>query len=105
MRILTDWQGAGPQMGVQMERYNPSDEVVASELEGSFALLNLETSEYFKLNATGAHIWKRIADGATLEQLVSAICEEFDVSADECSQDVAALLASLERAKLVVRAN
>ncbi|NJS14169.1 MAG: PqqD family protein [Sphingopyxis sp.] len=88
-----------------MEKYSAADDVVACELDGSFALLNLETSEYFKLNEPGAVIWKRMADGATLAELVSAISKEFDVSDDECREDVTNLVVSLEKAKLVARAN
>jgi hypothetical protein len=88
-----------------MEKYSAADDVVACELDGSFALLNLETSEYFKLNETGAVIWKRMAEGATLTELVSAICKEFDVSDEECRADVTDLVVTLEKAKLVARAD
>lgn len=88
-----------------MTIYNARDDVVACELEDSFAILKLDTSEYFKLNSTGAVIWGRLADGASLEQLVESVCMNFDIGPDECRDDVAALVEELEGAGLVDRAD
>lgn len=86
-----------------VERYSTQEDVVACELDDSFAILKLETSEYFKLNATGALVWERISGGAGLDELVEAVCTDFDIGPEECRQDVAALVAELEKAGLIVR--
>lgn len=86
-----------------VERYSTQEDVVACELDDSFAILKLETSEYFKLNATGALVWERISSGATLDEIVEAVSSNFDIGPEECRQDVIALVAELEKAGLIVR--
>lgn len=86
-----------------MERYSTQEDVVVCELDDSFAILKLETSEYFKLNATGAVVWERISDGAKLDELIEAVCANFDIGPEECRHDVVALVAELEKAGLIVR--
>ena len=86
-----------------VERYSTQEDVVACELDDSFAILKLETSEYFKLNATGALVWERISSGATLDEIVEAVSSNFDIGPEECRHDVIALVAELEKAGLIVR--
>lgn len=86
-----------------MAIYRAREDVVACELDDSFAILKLDTSEYFKLNSTGAVIWERLSDGASLEQIIESVCTNFDIGPEQCRDDVGALVAELEGAGLVAR--
>lgn len=76
-------------------------EVVACELEGGKALLDLGTSSYFRLNATAALIWEWLADGMTMASLVDRMLDEFDVEKDVVSRDVEAIVGAFAEAGLV----
>ena len=41
-----------------------------------------------KLNDTGELMWKKLTDGATKEELVEAILEEYETTEDKVSSDV-----------------
>jgi hypothetical protein len=56
------------------------------------------------LNETAARVWELCATPRSLDQLVTALADEYEVSADELRKDVGDLLASLGDRHLVVAA-
>ena len=50
------------------------------------------------LNESGVMLWRILEEGASREQLVSALTAEYDVTHDIALQDVNAFLAKLEKA-------
>lgn len=78
-------------------------EVVASEVDGGAALLDLRSSQYYGLNPVGAFVWDQIQTPKTLDALAAAVAEAFDVEASACRADIAGLLAQFESAGVVRR--
>ena len=67
-------------------------EVVASEVDGGAALLDLRSSQYYGLNTVGAFVWSQIQTPQTLDGLAVSVSEAFDVEASACRADIAGLL-------------
>ena len=66
-------------------------------------LLNLETLFYYSLNKTGTLLWREI-DGnksTTLDELVSKVCERFEVERDTARQEVGTFVRYLEQYKMI----
>ena len=78
-----------------------SDGVVACDLDGDSALLNLDTSTYYKLNSVGTLVWKTIESPVSVQALSSVVSSAYDVDAEICARDLDALLASLLEADLI----
>ena len=73
-----------------------SDDVVAREVAGETVLLNLESGTYFGLNETGGMVWQLLDEGsATLEDICTAIEEEYDIAREDIESDVLALAEDL----------
>jgi hypothetical protein len=70
-------------------------------VEGEVLALDNETSTYLALNRTGSVVWAALAEGATRDELVSAVTAAFDVDAETAAHDVDALLAELRRHNLL----
>lgn len=87
------------------DRYTACVGAVACDLDNGRAVLNLETSEYFRLNATAAIVWYCLEHGGTVAEIVQRICDEYDVPAAECQDDIVALLEELEEAGLIDKAS
>jgi Coenzyme PQQ synthesis protein D (PqqD) len=49
------------------------------------------------LNPTGRFIWELLAEDRSLEELVAAVVEQFDVEADRAGADVRAFVNDLSR--------
>lgn len=81
--------------------YAPSDTVAAAVLDGETTLLEPTRGLYFGLDAVGTRVWEHLP--ASVDTLVGALCEEFDVEPEVCRVDVEELLEALVERALVVR--
>lgn len=71
--------------------------------DSTAVLLNLNTLLYFKLNRTGAAVWKQIEEWQilTLEDLVRIVCERFDVGEQEARQFIREFVRRLEEFQMI----
>ncbi len=77
------------------------DDVLTAHLENEAVLLDLESKNYYRLNATAAHIWKALESGITPEQLVDSVTAEFAVDRTAAEAAIARLLAELDSRNLL----
>ena len=53
------------------------------------------------LNETGAFLWKKLSDGCSYDQLVSAILAEYDIDEATAKKDIDAFLGTARSANLI----
>ncbi|MBQ9941023.1 MAG: PqqD family protein [Clostridia bacterium] len=53
------------------------------------------------LSETGVLLWKKLEDGATQDQLISALLEEYDVDVETAGKDVKSFTDNLIRAGIL----
>ena len=58
-------------------------------------LVNLDSSQIFELNDSGARLWLSLSEGKTVEETAAAMLEEFDISPEKLGQETEALLGQL----------
>ncbi len=81
--------------------YKQSPRQVSCEINDEVVILDLERSMYFGLRGAGVQIWQSLAEPRSIADLCAVVQGEFDVSERECEDDVAEVLASLQREGLV----
>ena len=54
------------------------DDVLTAQLQGEAVLLDLQTKRYYRLNATGAMIWKGVQDLLDSHAIVDALVRATD---------------------------
>jgi hypothetical protein len=64
------------------------------EIDGQVAIVSVDVSRVRVLNDVAGFIWKR-CDGATVDNLVSSICAEYNVDESQAERDVMAFLGDL----------
>lgn len=84
--------------------YRVPVDVLAAHLEGEAVLLNMDTKDYFRLNATAACVWKGLERGMDRPALVDELCANFEVEPDEAAGELDRLLGELEARRLIVAA-
>lgn len=72
-----------------------SDTVTCARLGEESVLLNTETGLYFGLDAVGTTVWEALERGATPDEIVAHITEQYDVVAERAQADVAAFFDEL----------
>jgi len=73
----------------------PSARVAWQLLDGEAILIDLAGGGALGLNASGSFLWARLADHDP-DQLVAALCREFDVTVAAAQADVTGFLQLLE---------
>ena len=84
-------------------RYRPRDEEVASKvIDGEAIIINLANGVYYSMDKVGALIWVLLQAGCTLEEMILAVTDQYDVSREEAESNVRELVQELIQENLVV---
>jgi hypothetical protein len=79
----------------------PADNVSYHDLAEGGVLLDVETGEYFSLNAVGREIWKLISGPTRVSDLVSAVADLMAEPDDSLESDVQDFVGSMLERGLV----
>jgi hypothetical protein len=85
-------------------RFTIPDSAVFRELDGEAVLLNLETGQYFGLNAVGTRIWQLLIEHGRTQAVLDALLTEFDAEPAVLQSDLLGLLEQLAAHGLVAAA-
>ncbi len=78
-----------------------NEDQVSCDLAGEAAILDLKHGIYYGLDPVGARIWELIQQPTEVSCVLSQLLDEYEVDAEECSQDVIALLSELLERELI----
>lgn len=73
------------------------------EVDGEIVLLDVASSAYLAVNASGSVLWPALIEGTTHEALVTSLQETFGVEESDAICDVDAFVADLRRRELLGR--
>jgi hypothetical protein len=78
-----------------------SGDVVTRELAGEAVLLDLASGTYFGLDEVGTRVWGLLAEHGSLDPVVAALLEEYDVEEATVRADLDRLIDALQEKGLV----
>ena len=78
-----------------------SKDVLAQELAGETVLLDLNSENYFGLDAVGTRIWQLLNEGQDEPGMIDILLDEYEVEREVLETDVAELLDRLNEAGLI----
>ena len=81
-------------------RVKVTPEQVSSELGAEVVILHVKNGIYYGLDEVGVVIWKKLQEGCSIADIITAVVSEFDVSTEQCEQDVLRVLGELVDAQL-----
>ena len=76
-------------------------DMIAAEMDGDLVMMSIERGEYFGIGGVGTLAWELLEQPTTVDHLVAAVCEEFEVDADTCRADLLAFAEELMAMGLV----
>lgn len=71
------------------------------DIGGQLGMLSAETGKYIVLNEVGARIWDFAAEPLSAGDIIARLTEEFDISPDDCREQVLPYLEKLEKERLL----
>jgi hypothetical protein len=78
-----------------------ADQVEWRAIEGEIVALDLRSSTYFAVNATGAVLWQPLLDGRTEDELTELLVATFGVDPRVAQDDVRAFVGMLTERRLL----
>lgn len=63
-------------------------DLVAAEMDGDLVMMSIDHGEYYGVGGVGPRIWELLEQPITVEAITAIICDEFDVEADRCREDM-----------------
>jgi len=83
--------------------YCRNQDILVTEMDGDFVMMNVETGDYHSIRGSGVRIWELAETPVTEGQIVATICAECDVPEDVCTADVRQFLDDLLGAGLLLK--
>ena len=77
------------------------EEVAAKVIDGEAIIINLANGIYYSMDKVGGLIWDLVQVGYSLEEIIVAVTERYDVSRERVQADVQELVEELLRENLV----
>lgn len=81
------------------------EDVLAAHLDGEAVLLHMDTKNYYRLNATAAHVFRGLERGLGREALLDGLCAEFEVERGTAAAELDRLLGELSERGLLAAAD
>jgi len=78
-----------------------SPDVISQEVSGETVLLDLESENYFGLDAVGTRIWQLIKENDDLRAIYNTLLEEYEVEEKRLQTDLEAILGEVTQLGLV----
>ncbi len=71
------------------------ENALMQKVSDEMVILDSQSGQYFTLNDSATEILEALSGGASVEQVVTQICANYDVSAQEAQADITAMIQTL----------
>ena len=78
-----------------------ADTVFAQEVDGEMVLLDMNSENYFGLDAVGTDIWQAMQEHASLTDVLAVLLREYDVEEELLKKDLLAFTEKLQESGLI----
>ena len=78
-----------------------ADTVFAQEVDGEMVLLDMNSENYFGLDAVGTDIWQAMQEKENLKEVFEILLEQYEVEEDVLKKDLITFVEKLEESGLV----
>lgn len=82
-------------------RIQRSETALSSPVADEMVMFDTAHGKYYGLNDIAVAIWKRLEEPVTVREVCDSLIAEFDVSPDQCREDVVAFLTRLKDKDLI----
>ena len=82
-------------------KYKICANITWRKVDNETVVLNLETSEYYSANETGAEIWEFLEKNYPVKKIVDFITQEYDESPKIVEKNIVGFLKKLTELKLI----
>ena len=89
-------------MIVNQRQFSRNPTLVASERDGEYAMMRLQSGQYYFIKHCGARIWELLEQRTSLQELIDCLYYEYDVEPEQCRKNVETFVMELVEQGLVM---
>jgi hypothetical protein len=78
-----------------------NSDLIAEPIDDELVMADIDAGKYYGLNNIAAAIWQNVETKISVEDLCKRLCENYEVTAEQCSTEVLAFLKELETRNLI----
>ena len=77
-------------------------ELLAVDMDGETVMMDMDSGNYFGVNAVGSHIWEVLEMDNTAKAIIESVQSHFEMAeADNVQDDVLTFLSDMQEQKLI----
>lgn len=76
-------------------RLKRKSNIITADLQGSAVTMDIITGQYYDLGETGGTIWNLLKIEKSYDELINDITAEYEVSREQCEEDIEDFLQKL----------
>jgi hypothetical protein len=84
-----------------MARLVRSEEPLTAFVDGDTVMFSPDQGAYFGLDPIGTRIWDLLEQPRSIDEICATLCREYEVDAERCRAEVAALVDDMRASGLV----
>jgi hypothetical protein len=77
-------------------------EIITNEIDDEILMMSIEDGKYYGLNPVGSEIWKLIEEPKTLEEVIPALMEIFEIDEDSCRKESLEFIESMIKNNIIL---
>lgn len=78
-----------------------NNDPITEPVDDELVMADIDRGKYYGLNDIAAAIWLNLETKISVEVLCKRLCENYDVSVEQCAEEVLAFLRKLENRNLI----
>jgi len=82
-----------------------SESVFAQEVDGEMVLLDMNSENYFGLDAVGTDIWQAMQEKETLQEVLNVLLDQYEVEEEVLKKDLLNFVDKLQESGLITVLN
>lgn len=75
--------------------------IVEVVIDGELVMMSIENGAYYGLDKVACRVWELIETPQTIKAICDQLLEEFDVTKEQCLEDIFTFLNSMDEQKVI----
>ena len=84
-------------------KYIRNPKSISGRLEEELVIMDIEKGKYFALNPVATRIWDILENPLTIDQLCEFLMQEYEVSEEQCREEVKEVIGEMVKLGVVVQ--
>jgi len=81
--------------------YQRKPDVISSKLEDQLVMMDIDKGKYFSMNPVATRVWELLEEPSSVNELCDELLNEFEVSKEQCFDEVLELLGKMKELDLL----